>query len=132
MTKVLRPALVIPLTLGAAVLAVLVAVSDPGRIVAVIEGFHLRDLLSILALMVAYETLRCAQWCVHLRALGIRAPLRIQVFSFLGGEVTASLPAGTYFRNYLLGRSSGAEFGLSSAATTVSLVSEIFLAWRAS
>jgi hypothetical protein len=64
--------------------------------------------------------------------MGIQAPLRIQVFSFLGGEVTAFLPAGTYFRNYLLGRSSGAEFGLSSAATTVSLVSEIFLAWRAS
>ena len=50
MKKVLRPTLIIliipfiPLTLGAAVLAALVAFSDPARVVAVMEGFHVRDL----------------------------------------------------------------------------------------
>lgn len=122
-----RPSLVIPVTLGAAVLAALVAVSDPPKVLAVLEGFHYRYLLAILALMLAYEALRCAQWCVLLRALGIHAPLRTQVFSFLGGEVTSFLPVGTYFRNYLLGRSGVATFSRSSAATTVSLLSEIVI-----
>lgn len=123
--KVLRPTLVIPLTLGAAVLAALVAFSHPAQVAAVMEGFQVHYLLYILALMLAYETLRCAQWYVLLQAMGIHAPLRTLVFSFLGGEVAGFLPVGTYFRNYLLGRSSGAEFGRTSAATTMSLVSEI-------
>jgi uncharacterized membrane protein YbhN (UPF0104 family) len=127
MKKWLRPSLIIPLTLGAAVLAALVAVSHPAQVLAVMEGFHYRYLLPILALMVAYETFRCAQWGFLLRALGVHVPLRAQVFSFLGGEVASFLPVGTYFRNYLLGRSKGTGFSRSSAATTMSLVSEIFI-----
>lgn len=127
MKTLLRPSLVIPVMLGAAVLAALVAFSNPAQVVAVLEGFHYSYLLYILVLMVVYEALRCAQWCVLVRAMGIHTPLRTQVFSFLGGEVTGFLPVGTYFRNYLLGRSSDTAFSLSSAATTVSLVSEVFL-----
>lgn len=127
LAKALRPSLVVPLTLGASVVAALVALSDPARVVAVMEGFQYRSLLAILALMVLYEAVRCAQWGVLLRAMGISAPLRTQVFSFLGGEVAGFLPAGTYFRNYLLGRSTGARFSLSSAATTVSLLSEVVI-----
>lgn len=123
----LRPSLVVPAVLGAAILAALVAASNPAQILAVLEGFHYGYLLAILALMLAYEALRCAQWCVLLRALDIHAPPRTQVFSFLGGEVTGFLPVGTYFRNYLLGRSGGTTFSRSSAATTVSLLSEVVL-----
>src|SRR5437879_731858 len=57
--------------------------------------------------------------------MGIRVRRRTRVFTFLGGEVTESLPVGPYFRNYLLHRSTGTDFGLSSAATTLSMVTEV-------
>jgi hypothetical protein len=124
MNKLLRPSVVIPLTLSAAVLAALLDFSHPAQVVAVMEGLQPIYLLYVLVLMVAYEALRWAQWSVLLAALGIRAPLRTQVFTFLRGEVAESLPVGTYFRNYLLHSSTGTDFGLSSAATTVSMVTE--------
>jgi uncharacterized protein (TIRG00374 family) len=125
MNKLLRPSVVIPLTLSAAVLAALLGFSHPAQVVAVMEGFQPIYLLYVLVLMVAYETLRWAQWSVLLAALRIRIPLRTQVFTFLGGEVAESLPVGTYFRNYLLHGSTGTDFGLSSAATTLSMVTEV-------
>ena len=125
MNKLLRPSVVIPLTLSAAVLAALLGLSHPAQVLALMEGFQPIYLLYVLVLMVAYEALRWAQWSVLLAALGIRAPLRTQVFTFLGGEVTESLPVGAYFRNYLLHGSTGTDFGLSSAATTLSMVTEV-------
>jgi uncharacterized membrane protein YbhN (UPF0104 family) len=125
--KLLRPSLVIPATLAVAVLGALVVVSNPTQVLAVLEGFHYPALLPILALMLAYEAARCAQWVVLLRALGVHVSRRTLVFSFLGGEIASFLPIGTYFRNYLLGRAQGTRFSRSSAATTLSLVSEIFL-----
>ena len=126
-TKALRPTVVIPLALSAAVLAALLAISNPAQVVAVMQRVQYRYLLYIFGLTVAYEALRCTQWSVLLRAMGIHVPVRTQVLSFLGGEVTETLPVGTYFRNYLLCRSEGTAFGLSSVATTLSIVSEVFI-----
>lgn len=103
--QLLRPSVLIPLILSAAVLAGLLGVSQPATVLAVLEGFQPLYLLYVLVLLVAYEALRWAQWHVLLTALGIRARLRTQVFTFLGGEVT--------------------DIGLSSAATTLSLVTEV-------
>jgi uncharacterized protein (TIRG00374 family) len=125
MKQVLRPAVVIPTTLGVAVLASLVGLSDPAKVVAVMKSFRHIYLLYILALMVAYEVVRCLQWAVLLRAQGVEAGLRTVVFTFLGGEVAAALPVGTYVRNYLLQRSTGTEFGRSSAATTLTFITEL-------
>jgi len=94
-----------------------------GRVVA----FRPVDLLLFLLLMVVYEAVRGVQWHVMLRALGVNVPLRTQTFSFLGGEVTKSLPIGNYFQNYLLQQSKGTDFGLSSAATTLVIWVEVLV-----
>jgi hypothetical protein len=97
------------------------------QVLAVMEGFQHVYLLYILLAMVAYEVARCAQWHVLLSALEIRVPLRTQVFTFLGGEVTKHLPLGNYVANYLLRQSVGTAFGRSAAATTVMMLTEVAL-----
>jgi hypothetical protein len=52
-------------------------------------------LLYVLLLMAAYTAVRGAPWHDLLAALEIDAPLRSQVFAFLVGEVTKSIPIGT-------------------------------------
>jgi hypothetical protein len=125
MKTLLRPSVVLPVTLSVALLAALVAVSNPAQVVAVMEGFQHIYLLYVLLLLGAYEAVRCAQWHFLLTCLGIRVPLRTQVCAFRCGEVTKSLPAGNYFQNYLLRQATGTDFGRSSAATTLILVTEV-------
>jgi membrane protein YdbS with pleckstrin-like domain len=125
MKTLLRPSVVIPVTLSGALLAALVAVSNPAQVVAVMEGFQHVYLLYVLLLIGAYEAVRCAPWRFLLTCLGIRVPLRTQVSAFLCGEVTKSLPAGNYFQNYLLRQAKGTDFGRSSTATTLIMVTEV-------
>jgi len=66
-------------------------------------------LLSYLVLMAAYTAVRGVQWHDLLAALEIDAPLRSQVFAFLVGEVTKSIPIGNYVQNYT--RAGGARDG---------------------
>ncbi len=127
MRTLLRPKILLPIVLLAVLLGVLPLFGDVRTIVALIAAFRPIDLLLFLLLMVVYETVRGAQWHIMLRALGVRAPLRTQIFSFLGGEVTKSLPIGNYFQNYLLKQSQGTDFGLSSAATTLVIWVEVLI-----
>src|SRR5207248_7107824 len=61
------------------------------------------------------------------QSLGIRVPLRAQIFAFAVGEVTKSIPIGNYFQNYVLQQAEGTDFGLSSAATTFIILIEVFV-----
>jgi uncharacterized protein (TIRG00374 family) len=90
-----------------------------------IGTFQLRYVLVIVLLTVAYEAVQCAQWIGLVRALGIQAPLRSLIFAFLLGESTKILPIGNYVENYLLLREEGTDFGLSSAATLMSVLIEV-------
>jgi len=128
MKGLLRPKVLLPVVLLAVLLALLPLFGDVRQIAALIVSFHPVDLALFLGLMIVYEAVRGVQWHVMLRALGVKAPLRTQVFSFLGGEVTKSLPVGNYFQNYLLKQSQGTDFGLSSAATTLVIWVEVVVA----
>lgn len=128
MSKLLRPSVVVPTLLSVAILVALLGVSNMARVIAVMEGFQHSYLLYVLIATVAYEAVRCAQWRVLLTALAIRVPPRTLIFTFLGGEVTKHLPLGNYVANYLLRQSVGTAFGRSSAATTLSMLTEIALA----
>ena len=127
MKKLLRPKVVLPLVLLAVLLGLLPIFGDVRKIAGRVVAFRPVDLLLFLLLMVAYEAVRGMQWSVMLRALGVNVPLRTQIFSFLGGEVTKSLPIGNYFQNYLLQQSKGTDFGLSSAATTLVIWTEVLV-----
>jgi uncharacterized protein (TIRG00374 family) len=120
-----RPAVLVPLVLGAATLALLVTLADARKVITDVLGFQRSYLLYFLVLMGVYFALRGVQWHYLLRSLGIRAPLRSQVFAFSLGEITKSLPVGNYFQNYLLLESHGTEFGRSSVATSLILLTEV-------
>jgi uncharacterized protein (TIRG00374 family) len=89
------------------------------------EGFHKIDLLYVLLLMIGYEVVRGTQWHFLLTSMGIHVPVRTQIFVFAAGEITKSLPIGNYFQNYLLQQSKGTDFGRSSAATTIIVLTEV-------
>lgn len=125
MRKLLRPRIVIPAVLGAGMVVALFTLADVRKVLDVILGFRHSYLLYFFGLMVVYEIVRCTQWHYLLRSLGIRAPLRSQVFAFAVGEITKSLPIGNYFQNYMLRQSQGTNFGLSSVATSLILLTEV-------
>src|SRR3989440_708714 len=128
MTRLLRPKVVIPILPGAALLAALLAVGNVGKVVALMLTFRHIYLPFILLLLLAYEVVQCIQWHVFLKALGIRVPLRAQAFAYLVGEPTRVLPIGNFVENYLLLRAEGTDFGLSSAATLLSILIEVGVA----
>lgn len=127
MKKLLRPRVILPAIFAAAVIAALLAFSDLGKVVRLMEGFNRLYLLYFFLLMVAYELVRGLQWQYLLHALKIRVPIRAQWFSFLVGEMGKSLPIGNYLQNYLLERAQGADFGRSSAASTLIIITEVFV-----
>lgn len=127
MRQLLRPRIVIPAVLGAGMVVALFTLADVRKVLDVILGFRRIYLVYFFGLMVIYEIVRCVQWHYLLRSLGIRAPVRSQVFAFAVGEITKSLPIGNYFQNYMLRQSQGTEFGLSSAATSLILLTEVFV-----
>lgn len=118
MKKLLTPKVLIPSVLSIAIIVALLGFGDIHKVVRLMMSFPHIYLLWYLLLMVAYEAVRCVQWHYLLGALSVRIPLRTQIFAFLTGEVAKTVPIGNYFQNYLLQRSNGADFGLTSAATT--------------
>ncbi|MGH2487183.1 MAG: lysylphosphatidylglycerol synthase transmembrane domain-containing protein [Ktedonobacterales bacterium] len=118
MKKLLAPKVLIPTVLSVAIIVALLGFGDIHKVLRLMVSFPHIYLLWYLLLMVAYEAVRCLQWHMLLGALSVRIPLRTQIFAFLTGEVAKTVPVGNYFQNYLIQRSSGADFGLTSAATT--------------
>ncbi|MGH2409070.1 MAG: lysylphosphatidylglycerol synthase transmembrane domain-containing protein, partial [Chloroflexota bacterium] len=121
----MRPKILIPVVLSAALIIGLVAFTDPKKLVTVMEGFHKLDLLYVLLLLIAYAVVRGTQWHFLLISLGFHLPIKTQVFAFTVGEMAKSLPIGNYFQNYLLQQSKGTDFGRTSAATTVIVLTEV-------
>lgn len=114
-----RPAVLIPLVLGAGVFAALFTLADIRKVLAIIAGFRPVYFLVFLLLMLFYEALRALQWHHFIEKLEVHVPLRSQLLAFAMGEVAKVLPVGNYFQNYVLKTSRGAEFGRTAAATTL-------------
>ena len=128
MTRLLRPKIILPLLLSASLLAALLAFADVKKVVALMTAFDKLYLLYYLLLMAVYTVVRGVQWHDLLAALEIDAPLRSQMFAFLVGEVTKSIPIGNYVQNYILQQARGTDFGRSSAATTLIVLIEVAVA----
>jgi hypothetical protein len=120
----LRPGVVIPSTLSLALLVALLAFGNSRDILAEVAGFQWRYVLWYALLALVAEAARAVQWHMMLEALDVGIPLRRQGISFLAGELTKGLPLGNYFPNYVLRQSDGANFGLTSAASTAIVVLE--------
>ena len=126
--RLLRPSYLLPAILSASLLVALLTFGNVPRVAGLMRLFQPGYLLPILLLLVAYEAVQCLQWHVLLRPLGTHEPLRAQVFAFLVGAATRALPIGNFGQNYLLQRAGSTEFGLSSAATLLSVLIEVAVA----
>ncbi len=125
MNKILRPAVVGPLLLSITLLAVLLAVGNVATIAGLLRHADVGVLLVVPLVLVAYEAAKGTQWLVLLHGLHVRAPRRVQAFTYLAGEPTRVLPIGNFVENYLLLRAAGTAFGLSSVATLTSVLIEV-------
>jgi len=79
-------------------------------------------------LTVAYEVVRGVLWHGLIRCLEGGVTFKAEIFAFAAGEAAKALPTGVYVQNYILQQSAGADFGHSSAATTLMIVAEIVVA----
>jgi uncharacterized membrane protein YbhN (UPF0104 family) len=125
MTRLLRPSFWLPLLLSVALIVGLLAFGNVATVLAMLRSFRLSYLIVIALLVIAYEAVQYLQWHMLLVALGINVPGRAQVFAYLVGDATKILPIGNYIDNFLLQRSEGTDFGLSSAASLMSVLIEV-------
>lgn len=126
-TWALRPRVCLPILLGVVLLLALLTLGNVHDVVAMLGRFQPRYLLAFAAAMLVYEAVRCLQWRFLLTALGIRVPVRTQVFTYVTGEVMKSLPIGNFFPDYVLQRSQGTDFGLASSITLAINLMEVAL-----
>ena len=73
----------------------------------------------LFGLMLPYLAAKWIVWLRLLRQAGIDAPWPDVFFSYMGGEMTKSLPGGIYFQNYLLSLLSGHRVAEGVATSTV-------------
>lgn len=123
--QLINPKVLLPLIIVAGAIALLFGFGDPKKIVSEMASFNRTDLIWIFLLSVIYELVRFIQWLFLLRAQGVKAPVRAQIFSFAGGEATRFIPVGNYFQNYLLSTAEGVDFAYTSAATTLIILYEV-------
>jgi hypothetical protein len=122
--KLLRPRVIIPVVVSVALIAGLLSFANAPRVVGLIAGLDPLYLGIFFGLMVVYQAVRCLQWLYLLHHLKVRAPLRSQVFSYLGGALAKYLPVGSYFQNYLLYETREVDPAVTSAATTLIVLTE--------
>lgn len=123
--KALRPNVVIPLVLSAALIAALLAFGNIQDMIRAVQSFKPIYLLWVVLLFAGYEAVRCFQWLFLLDKIDDKAPRRAQIFAFLVSETTKTVPIGNYFQNYLLAKSEGSDPGRTSAATTFQVLGEV-------
>ncbi len=121
----LRPKVILPVVLGIALLAALLAFAGVQQALQLITHFKVVYLIYFFLLMAGYEVVRCWQWHYMLDKLNIQVPVRTQVFSYAIGEFTKNLPIGNFVPDYVLTRSKGTDFGLASSATLLISVLEV-------
>jgi hypothetical protein len=114
--------------LTVAVLAALIWYGDAPKVAALVGRFQPDYVLWFLLLTLAFEAVRWTLWHFLNECLAIRVPLRTQLFALAAGETAKFLPTGVYLQNFILQRSTGTDFGRSSAATTAMILAEIVVA----
>ncbi len=122
--RILRPRVVIPVLLSAALLAFVFSLSNISQVLAYILSISLATMAIVFALTVVYLALKWVQFQRYLGKEGIVATWRQSLLSFAVGEMTLPIPAGIYAQNYVLRTTACADFSRSSAATTAILAME--------
>lgn len=119
-----HPALVVPILLAGALLAVAFKLGDLGRVLGRVQAIPLWVMVFALAMGAIYLVLKGWQLRLLLANLGLDLGWRRLALAFAVGELAVTLPFGIFAQNWVLTRTGVARFGRSSAATVVMLLTE--------
>ncbi len=130
----IKPSLVIPLLLAAALLTLAFNLGDVTRVLARVGAIPIEIMFLVLGLAWLYLLAKLGQFYLLLTYLGPCPDRRRLWVAFAVGELTLTLPFGVFAQNWLLSASGEAiRFARSSAATLVMLLTEtlVVLLWLA-
>lgn len=122
----LRPGIVLPVLLSAALLALAISLGDLGAVTSRVQSIPLRTMAIALVLAFIYLAIKCWQLHLLLRHVRLHPGWRRLVLAFAVGELSLTLPLGIFAQNWMLSVTARGQpqFGRSSSATVVMLIAE--------
>lgn len=129
----LRPRVVLPVLLAAALFLVAVSLGDLGQVVNRVKAVSVGSMMLVLGFAALYLLLKALQLHLLLNDLEAYPGWRRFTLAFSVGELALTFPLGIFAQNWVLAGKKGMHFGRSSAATIVMLVMEVVvtLLWLA-
>jgi hypothetical protein len=125
--SVLRPTVLLPLLLAAALLTFAFKLGGVEGTLARIRAVPVRVLWLTPGFAAVYLALKAVQLRMLLSNLGLRIPWPNFGLAYCVGELTATLPFGLFSQNWVMSASSHVHAGRSAGATVMMLLAEAFV-----
>ncbi|MGH8112133.1 MAG: lysylphosphatidylglycerol synthase domain-containing protein [Rhodanobacteraceae bacterium] len=123
--SLLKPQVILPLLLAAALLVFAFSLGDIHKVIARVVQLPARVLLLSLAAATCYLACKALQLRLMLSQVDVRIPARPFWLALAVGEMTVTLPLGMFSQNWVLSASRRVHIGRSSSATVMMLLAEI-------
>lgn len=121
----LKPQVILPVLLAAALLAFAFTLGDLGKVVARLRHLPLHVIAIALGAAALYLLCKAAQLRLMLRRIDVHIPPGPFWLAFAVGELTVTLPLGLFSQNWVMSASRRVHIGRSSAATVMMLMVEL-------
>jgi hypothetical protein len=122
---VLKPQVILPTLLAAALLVFAFNLGDLGKVMSRLRDLPLRVIGISIGGAAVYLGCKAVQLRLMLKRVGVSIPPRPFWLAFAVGETTVTLPLGLFSQNWVLSASRRVHVGRSSAATVMMLLIEI-------
>jgi hypothetical protein len=122
---VLKPQVILPVLLAAALLVFAFRLGDLDKVVGRLRTLPLHVLGVSVGCAAIYLGCKAVQLHLMLKRIGVVIPARPFWLAFTVGEMTLTLPLGLFSQNWVLSASRRVHVGRSSAATVMMLLVEI-------
>jgi hypothetical protein len=122
---VLKPGVVLPVLLAAALLVFAFNLGDLGKVMARLRGLPLHVIGISVGAAAVYLGCKAVQLRLMLNRIGVCISPRPFWLAFAVGELTVTLPLGLFSQNWVMSASRRVHVGRSAAATVMMLLVEI-------
>jgi hypothetical protein len=123
--SLLKPQVILPVLLAAALLVFAFKLGDLGKVVGRLRTLPLHVPGLSLGCAAIYLGCKAVQLHLMLKRIGVAIPSRSFWLAFAVGEMTLTLPLGLFSQNWVLSASRRVHVGRSSAATVMVLLVEV-------
>jgi len=122
---ILKPQVVLPVLLAAALLVFAFKLGDLGKVVGRLRTLPLHVLGIAIGCAAIYLGCKAVQLHLMLKRIGVTIPARSFWLAFGVGEMTLTLPLGLFSQNWVLSAARRVDIGRSSSATVMMLLVEV-------